>query len=242
MNIESTYKPWNQIALEISEGKIPSWKRNSKEVLSMLEHVSQEYAQVYLTECLRELTKQQILDYVKQCDAIGNPETIYFQELDTKCSTVCLRYLYHALCVLQKPIDLPIVELGGGYGGLAFAVDFVSKIKGYTIQEYVILDFPNVQKLQEYYLNQLSLSIPVKFLPDYNQPFYFISNYCLAEMGEENRQHYLRHLVLQFAKEGFLVWNSRNSYAALESQFHVQVHDEVPQTGPYNKFIRFQLL
>jgi hypothetical protein len=243
MNVENIYTRWNQAALDIAENKVESWKRNSKELLLMLEHVSQEYAQVYLTACFKELNQAQILEYVKMCDAIGNPQMIYFQELDTMCSPTSLRYLYHALCILQKPIDLPIVEVGGGYGGLAVAIDFVSKVKGFSnsIREYVIIDFPNVQKLQDYYLKQFSLSFPVSFYGQYTQPCYFISNYCLGEMGEENRQYYFTNLVLPYAQAGFLVWNSNQSYSALERKFNVQVQDEIPQTGPNNKFIRFQL-
>jgi hypothetical protein len=242
MNIDPVYANWNKVALDIIEGKIPSWKKDSKEICSMLEHVNQQYAQVYLTESLKELTIQQISDYVKMCDSVGNPYKIYFQEFDAQVSTTCLRYLYHALCVLKDKIEYPIVEIGGGYGGLALAIDFVSKIKNIQIDKYIIIDFPNIQKLQEYYLNHFSLSFPVSYESKVEEPCYIISNYCIAEMGEENRQYYFQNLIIPYGKQGFFVWNSNASINSLEHHFNVQVYDEIPKTGPNNKFIKFQKL
>lgn len=238
MNVDVIYTKWNRIALTIVDGRIKDWKRHP-EVCIMLEHVNEEFARVYLAESLKEFSADQIRQYATLCDSVGTPHKVFFQDLQMECSPTCLRYLYHALCILKLSGGLPIVEIGGGYGGLAFAVDFVGKIKDVQVPRYTILDLPNIQKLQEFYLKQLPMTIPVVYTSP-QEPSFLVSNYCLAEMGDKNRQRYIQDVVIPYAKRGFLIWNSRASYAALEPHFHVTVGEEIPKTGPFNKLLTFE--
>ena len=190
--MDDLYSAWNTKALEISQGKIPNWKSKCSEVYYMLEHVAGHDASEFAKQCLQEgLTHSQIQTYANLCDSVGSATVYHFPELKLTFSTTCIRYLYHATQILKMHAGLPIVEIGGGYGGLALAINFVAAIKNITVPVYIIIDLPNVQKLQEYYLNHFSLSFPVFFSTTYEVPCFLVSNYALAEMGENNRNNRL---------------------------------------------------
>jgi len=240
--MDDLYSAWNKKALEISQGKIPEWKSKCSEVYYMLEHVAGHDAVEFAKKCLEEgLTKTQIQVYANICDSVGNPHVHHFPELKLTFSTTCIRYLYHAIQILKMNPNLPIVEIGGGYGGLALAINYVSAIRNITVPVYIIIDLPNVQQLQEYYLNHFSLSFPVFFSSTYEVPCFLVSNYALAEMGQTNRDNYIRDFVFPYVQEGFLLWNSNSSYSFLDEKYVYTVEEESPKTGPDNKVIRFKL-
>lgn len=240
--MDQLYVAWNQKALEISQGSVPDWKSKCSEVYYMLEHVSGDDAKEFAKLCLAEgLTRQQIQAYATLCDSVASPHVYNFPEIGLTFSTTCIRYLYHATQIVKMKPNLPIVEIGGGYGGLAFAIGYVANLQNVTIPSYTILDLPNVQKLQEYYLKHFSLNFPVFFSSSYDEPCFLVSNYALAEMGEENRATYVRDVVLPHVQSGFLAWNSEAPYDFLHQKFACSVEEEKPKTGPHNKVIRFNL-
>ncbi len=239
--MDSLYSEWNKKALEISEGKIPEWKSKCSEVYYMLEHVAGHDAIQFAKQCLQEgLTHSQIQNYAKLCDSVGSPHVYYYPELNLSFSTTCIRYLYHATQIIKMKPNLPIVEIGGGYGGLALAINYVANLKNVSIPVYIIIDLPNVQKLQEYYLNHFSLNFPVFFSSTYEVPCFLVSNYALAEMGESNRNNYISDFIYPYVQAGFLAWNSASSYDFLNEKYEYTVEEEKPKTGPDNKIIRFK--
>lgn len=240
--MDQLYVAWNQKALEISQGLVPDWKSKCSEVYYMLEHVSGEDAKQFAMMCLSEgLTHKQIQDYATMCDSVASPHVYHFPEVELTFSTTCIRYLYHATQIVKLNPRIPIVEIGGGYGGLALAINYVAMLKNITIPSYTILDLPNVQKLQEYYLKQFSLNFPVFFSAEYDESCFLVSNYALAEMGEENRNRYVNELILPHVHGGFLAWNSDAPFDFLYQKFECTVEEEKPKTGPHNKVIRFNL-
>lgn len=240
--MDSLYASWNEKALEISRGNISNWKSSCSEVSHMLEHVAGEHAVQFAKKCLEEgLTLQEIQKYATLCDSVGAPTVYHFPQIKLTFSTTCIRYLYHAIQIIKTKTKLPIVEIGGGYGGLALAIDYVAKLKNVTIPAYIIIDLPNVQKLQEYYLNHFKLNFPVFFSSTYETPCFLVSNYALAEMGEENRNNYVNNFILPYVQQGFLLWNSLSSFEFLDKKFNYSVEEESPKTGPDNKVIKFNL-
>jgi hypothetical protein len=240
--MDSLYAAWSEKALEISQGKIKKWKSECSEVSHMLEHVAGGDAIQFAKKCFEEgLTIKQVQDYAILCDSVGSPDVYFFPEVNLSFSTTCIRYLYHATQIIKMNPKLPIVEIGGGYGGLALAINYVAKIKNVTVPAYIIIDLPNVQKLQEYYLNHFKLNFPVFFSTTYETSCFLVSNYALAEMGEENRTNYIKNFVLPYVQQGFLLWNSTASYEFLNEKFQYTVEEESPKTGPDNKVIKFSL-
>lgn len=240
--MDDLYSAWNQKALEIAQGKILNWKSKCSEVYYMLEHVSGDDAKQFAKQCLEEgLTHSQIQAYANMCDSVGTPNIYHFPDLKLTFSTTCIRYLYHATQIIKMKSNLPIVEIGGGYGGLALAIHYVASIKNVTIPVYIIIDLPNVQQLQEYYLKHFKLNFPVFFSTTYEVPCFLVSNYALAEMGENNRINYVNEFILPYVQQGFLAWNSCASYHFLDEKYEYTVEEEKPKTGPDNKIIRFKL-
>ena len=237
--MDNLYIEWNNKCLEISKDNIPHWKRCS-EVCHMLEHVAGSHTIEYIKKLLKEgISKETIQEYATLCDSVGDPYVYNFEGIRT--STTCIRYLYHANEIAKiNNTQLQIVEIGGGYGGLALAVNFISKLKNIKIPKYSILDLSNVQELQKYYLSKFKLSFQVEYPKMITTPFFLVSNYALSEMGEQYRNKYITDIILPNAQSGFLVWNSSASYEDSSNKFDCKCEKEDPQTGPDNSIIIFK--
>jgi hypothetical protein len=257
--MDSFYYSWNSTCERIANNKEISWKRDNV-VGGMLEHVHGDYANIYLDLIIEnKLSLNNIQKYTDMVDAIGEPGRDTYNRKIGKIisSTTCLRYLHQAMEII-KLIKLlkgdeknypSLVEIGGGYGGLAVAINYLLQLENSNIKlNYVIIDLPSVLKLQSYYTSQFSLTnISITFLNGENygkdlnlSNMYIISNYCLAEMGHENRANYVKNI---FGKTkqivgGYLQWNSGAPYDFL-NLFDCDIQDERPQTGPDNKTIIF---
>jgi len=226
----------------------------------MLEHVFVDSANVYLDLIIKHgISIENIQAYTNTVDTIGNAHRHSFIR-DNKTlvsSTTCLRYLYHALDILQvlenyfnKNIIPTIVEIGGGYGGLAFAINYILQLKNIPyVLNYIIVDLTNVQKLQAHYTSNFQLNkINLSFIDSEqygknisSSNIFIISNYCLAEMGEVNRQKYIEGIFTNSSiVGGYLQWNSDASFYFL-NRFKTEIKDEYPKTGPKNKSITFSV-
>lgn len=238
--MDSIYIPWTKTAEEIVQKNLKDWKR-LQEVQSMLEHVSVLFATTYIHLCIEEqkISIEKIRLYAFLCDCIGNPMQHNFKEYNLVCSPTCIRYLYHASLILNSYNNLPIVEIGGGYGGLALAIDFLAKDRQIQIPKYTIIDLPSIQKLQQYYLQEYTLGFPVMYEFQQEEHF-FISNYALAEMEEVNRKKYIQDIILPYAKKGFMAWNSSEDTSWLDHEYNFTKKQEFPKTGPFNTIIEFQ--
>ena len=237
-HMDSFYLPWNESAKEATLD--PNWKRNNN-IHHMLEHLPGEHAIVYIKLCKEEgLTDTQIQAYADMCDSVGNPDRNFYSEVNLTFSPTSMRYLYHATQILKANKELPIVELGAGYGGLALAINYVSTLWNKLVPVYIIIDLPGPKVLQNYYLNKFNIKFPVHWSDGTNLPAcFFVSNYALAEIGENDRAKYISY-VFNSVRSGFMVWNSGASFEFLSKKFNnVKVEDEYPQTGYVNKVIRF---
>lgn len=255
--MDSLYNSWFNACDRIVENHESSWKRDT-DVHYMLEHVPGEYANIYLDLLLKNgISIETIQEYTDMVDTIGNANRHPFIR-NTKTllsSTTCLRYLYHALDIIENlqncfniNIVPTIVEIGGGYGGLAVAINYILRLKNIPyVLNYIIIDLTNVQKLQAYYtsnfqLNQINLSFinSDQYGKNINSSnIFIISNYCLAEMGELNRKKYKEGIFTNTSIiGGYLQWNSGAPVDFLNS-FKTEIKDEYPMTGAENKTITF---
>jgi hypothetical protein len=255
--MDSLYNSWFNACNRIVENRETSWKRDT-DVYYMLEHVPGEYANVYLDLLLKNgMSIETIQEYTDTVDTIGNANRHPFirNNKTLLSSTTCLRYLYHAFDILEnlqecfnRNIVPTIVEVGGGYGGLAVAINYVLQLKNIPdVLNYIIVDLTNVQKLQAYYTSNFQLNkIHLSFVDSENygkninsSDIFIISNYCLAEMGESNRQKYKEGIFTNTSiVGGYLQWNSGASVDFL-NRFKTQIKDEYPMTGPENKTVTF---
>lgn len=217
----------------------------------MAEHVTHNLALYYLSHIWNEFQLQadDILAYSRANDALGNAVQYKFSD-DLQCSPSSLRYIYHALVILNhiKKLGLQnvrIVEVGCAYGGLCLAINEYSKRMNISISEYTLIDLDEATLLQKKYLSYYKLSYPCKFYSSSNygkelqgNDLFFISNYCFSEIDSTHQKGYLEHLVPK-CSHGFLIWNNIPYY---DIGKQVTIEDERPQTdreSGKNKFIFF---
>lgn len=175
------------------------------------------------------------------------------------------RYLYHALLILRHAESLGlkqyhIVEVGGGYGGLAYFINrFVNRFASWP-SSHTVIDLPEVAALQAKYAAALDFplhtvngldaeAIDTALLPDDGPPRYFVSIYAFSEFDAETRAWYEERVARRCA-HGFLVWNF---YQPLEGVAEkrlggplypfvdapLETEPERPNTGPGNLMVRF---
>ncbi len=113
----------------------------------------------------------------------------------------------------EMPDGLSIVEIGGGYGGQAWAL---SKFCCYS--NYDIIDLPEVNALQLKYLRKLGIEDVFVWNSDNyksNQRYhivgawhFFISNYALSEVQEPLQTEYVKNIALN-CEHGYITSNGK---------------------------------
>ncbi len=186
-----------------------------------------------------------ISDFCKKNDSIGNPQKI--QHSFGSCSVNSIKYIYHANLILDhfKSLSLSnirVVEIGGGYGGLALALEYFSQNYNLSITEYNIIDLDEAIKLQELYLKiQLGDISKYRFhnaanygelIPAGN--LYLIGIYSIGEFLKEIQDEYINKLFPK-VDHGFIIWNEKPKHIP-----KLLIREpERPLTGPFNHFIYF---
>jgi hypothetical protein len=227
-----------------------SYFRSDERYTGILEHVSYKQGYDYL-QCLLKNTKLTFEDVSEFCslnDKVGGPKIFSYPRV--RAAPTSLRYLYHAHLALTHFItfnkQMDFVEIGGGYGGLALAVDYLAKKYGIleSVKSYTVIDLTAPIKLQQEVLKQNTLSIPVKFIDaaTHGQDIsttnmFLISNYAFSYFSEPIRKKYEVSLFPK-VKHGFMAWNFIKTY---NFGFELRVENEVPLTGPAetNRYVYF---
>lgn len=216
----------------------------------MLEHVNETQGQEYLN-CiltLTSITKDEIEKFCVLNDSIGNPNKVKYADFIT-VSPSSLRYIYHAHLILthMKSIDqlnVDVIELGGGYGGLCLSIHHFAPKYGIHIKSYTICDLSNIIRLQKIYLNRVNPALNIEFVDASTfgknierKNMFLVSNYCFSEISKENRDSY-QQILFPKITHGFMAWNSIPVY---DFGFPAKVEDEIPNTGwgGPNKYVYF---
>jgi hypothetical protein len=235
INYDTYHQYVKSIANDLSNFKIhPGYT-------DVLEHVSFQQGQEYLKYISKfNLTDEQIYDFCKKNDSLGNP--IKYHYPFGYVSPSSLRYILHSLLILEHIKNLninniKIVEVGGGYGGLCLAINHFSKLYNITF-DYTIIDLEYVSKLQSNYLAQHFVS--VKCIEPYGESlegeYFLISNYCFSEIDKDSQNKYIS-LLFPKVKHGFIIWNMMED--PYYFGFKCDILEEYPQTGIKNKYVYF---
>jgi len=189
--------------------------KRDRQFMETLEHVGQRVGGLYhdLVRTEFNVDPSDYHDIIDLNDSIGNP--VKYVCGRKAMSPTNLRYLYHALLIKRKCDKwftnkrIRLLEIGGGYGGLCL---FIKRIfKDYDI-EYTIIDLPESGVLQTRYLSavgQSSTRIVSCFDLDSLSSERFdlvVSNYCMSEISEDNKNQYFETLIRNCDKK-FFVWN-----------------------------------
>jgi hypothetical protein len=223
----------------------------------VLEHVNPKQGIEYLKLIESEfpaITYNDIRAFVNVNDKFGGATKSIFTTRSNKmlyCSPSNLRYIYHALIILNAFKESgcrKIVEMGCGYAGLFLAVNMFREKMGVekgAIEGYNLVDLPEVCSLIDNYLelNKEFVSIPYSTwestafgadIPD--KDMFFISNYCFSELEPDIRDKYVSSLLPK-ASHGFMVFQTcfgvpLNAFEGLINKTILKREPERPQTAP----------
>lgn len=182
----------------------------------ILEHVSPQFGQQYATALQPKLSENCIRTFCNLNDQWGSP--VKAQCGPYHCSPTSLRYLLHAYLILDHIKQLgiqtcPIVELGGGYGGLCLALYHLQELFGISISKYTIIDLPAPTGLQRLYLSQFNIPVETQLAETYGNTIvpdpnlFLIANYSFSELEASHRDQYSIQLLPKIA-HGFMAWNA----------------------------------
>ena len=233
----------------------------------ILEHVSYELGTKYLNLIQTEfphINPETICDFLALNDKYGSPKMYSYLlgDININCSPTSLRYIYHALMILnhyKNSLCENIVEVGCGYGGLCLAINFFSNLLEIKIKDYNLIDLPEPCKLIKGYLDlhkdQLHTTIKVHTADTYGENIdsnnlFFISNYCYTEIDKEHNRSYSTKLLPK-TKSGFITWQNGGNKGIypvekckeITGKYIINIIEEKPQTdagyGIYKNFFVF---
>lgn len=251
------YMEFKKTCCKIVSGSLENWKKNDS-VVSMLEHESFHNASIYLSELEDHLDLNFIKNLAKTNDLVGGASLCSFHTKkgsEILASTSSIRYVKHAfeiLTLLSKKISsgssVTIVEVGGGYGGLALTLAKMSSHFGIQIDNHIIYDLDEVTMLQKYYLEHHKTVINNVIWADWktfgkdiasflkqDSHVVLVSNYCMSEIDADYRKNYLQNL-LPHVQSVYMRWNL-SSHFDLPHNF--RIHPEIPDTGAGNTIVTF---
>ena len=210
------YVRWDNYAAFIADKALQSWKTHPH-VSYMLEHEWDSAAKIYIDYLLPFLTVEQIQNMASVNDTYGVAEVKNISDITTSSSSI--RYIRHAydICdhIRSKSLqDVSLIEIGGGYGGLALTTFQMADILGIRIKKYSIFDLPGASKLQKYYLSLHGMESKVEWgdpntygaTCDPSETNVLVSCYSLSEIADKYRAQYLETLLPRI-KAAFFVWN-----------------------------------
>lgn len=239
------YEKWKLICRKIVTENIENWK-TLPQVTEILEHLSYEYALIYLQNLLKEddVDMNLIETVCYENDKFGGTKCQV--QLNTrKVSTSSIRYFRHAydICKLIKSKQLynvGIIEIGAGYGGLCVILNTLCKHFEIKITDYTIYDLPEIQTLQKHYLKNHLINVSFNSAFTFGEDFdseqsnnILVSNYCLSEINDYFKILYLKNL-LPVVKGAYLAWNWGDKTGLPNERKEIP---EVPDTGTGNTII-----
>lgn len=199
--------------IEDMDFKLKGWM--TKTVVNAVGWQSKQYYS--LLEKHYNFDLQNNIDYLKilcnKDDNIGKPPKENHKMLGNICGNN-IQYIYESFQIIEhfKKLnlnDINIIEIGGGYGGLAFYLINICKKFNINIKSYTIFDIPESNMLQTKYFNEVKIKAKSTHLDDnyniYNNSF-LISNYCFGEI-EENYQKKYNDKIFEYVSHGFICWN-----------------------------------
>ncbi len=168
--MDINYNDYTNFIKTVVESNDLSFFKSHPAYVNILEHVNESQGREYLhaIQSKTSISDALLQSYCILNDARGNPKKVKYGNLETSPSS--LRYAWHAHLILTycKTLAKPayhLVEIGGGYGGLCYALYYFSEMMyKVPIQSYTIIDLPEPLQLQALYLENVPLSYPVNYV------------------------------------------------------------------------------
>ena len=198
------YGAYRQVLADEATRPVAQWTFKSNTAYrQILEHVTQAQAEQYIAVMQRDfpdqwrMCRRSLLDAALANDSVGKPERAQFDSLGITCSPTNFRYMWQALAVVRHirnlwlPVDL--VEIGGGYGGLALYLQWLFP---HVFASHTIVDLPEAGAIQRSYA--ADFNFPIRTVDGTDQAAVeaevtessLFSAYGFSELDEESRAFY----------------------------------------------------
>ncbi len=234
---------WYRQSIRVALKQKPEeWTFKSDEgYRQVLEHVSKDQGTAFLNwsqAAQPDLDWDLVVRIATLNDSLGKPIQFDYPGLGT-FSPSNWRYLCHALKVWQHidSLGLPevdIVELGGGYGGLALFVRGLSELFATNIDEYMIVDLREASILQNQFARAVGVPLiavdglyPKFVMEEDTDRQFLVSAYAFSEFDQDTRDWYVERLI-RYCEHGLIVWNCPEP---------IRDHFERELGGPVYQFI-----
>ena len=245
----SNYDEYRQVLREACEQSPEEWSfKSDMRYMRVLECVTQNQGIRFIEQIQLEYPKhwatilEMLPDLVNTNDRYGKPAGQFFHLLGFSCSPSNFRYLSQALrlwtyatsCVLKA---MHVVELGGGYGGLAFYVYRLAHLFPVRLDRYTMIDLPESAEIAARISSMLDVPLHAvdgldeqaieRALEASDAPRMFFSAYAFSEFDGDTRGWY-EHRVARKCSHGIVLWNFLNREVDLA---------EKPLGGPVYQFV-----
>jgi putative sugar O-methyltransferase len=200
-----------------------NFKKNSS-YKQILEHVSYSEGFTFLSESKKQEFLLKNIEEFRENDSLGNAD-LYNYEKYGILSPSTARYIKNSMDIHDKFSGnmSKIVEIGGGYGGLAKTLSVI-----YSIDEYIIIDIPQVNMLIEKYLKKFEKT-KKKFkaygcmdYPEIKNIDLTISNYALSELNLEGQIEYCEKIIENsnnfYIIYNFIIPNAHENYEIIKEK------------------------
>jgi hypothetical protein len=228
--------------------------KSNPNYVGVLEHVSTKEGKEYLEKIATlyksffTSKKDFLIDLCYKNDTFGKTVKYHYDDFAV-CSPTNLRYIYQSLLIFdyiksEMLNNMNIIEIGGGYGGLAFFMKRMAPLFGVKITSYTIFDLPDACELQKRYLLEHGMDVQIGNLNDMNsmtlsKNSFLISNYAFSEIEMDLQNRYTTEVLNPYTSHGFLAWNMIPVYEFVKDKI-ISFQREVPLTGRYNYFVTYR--
>lgn len=234
--IPSSIYGWYRQAIRVAIQQRPEdWTFKSDEgYRQVLEHVSEEQGKAFLDWVATtepNLDWDLVVRLATLNDSFGKPIQAEFPGLGT-FSPSNWRYLCHALKAWRHINSLgldefDIIELGGGYGGLALFVRGLAHGRDVRLGNYTMVDLPEAAELQGQFAAACGIRAHVANGLDSDSLIWalgdgargptkvVVSAYAFSEFDQETRDWYVDGLI-RHCEHGLIVWNCPEPLTSFE--------------------------
>jgi putative sugar O-methyltransferase len=186
--------------------------KSSRLYQTILEHVPYDLGYLYLQNIKQNNPSliSSIDKFIEINEKIGNSNKNKFSidGSDFVCSPTTIRYIkvLSDLITLFGSLDgMKIVEIGGGYGGLATIIN-----THFNLKDYCNIDLEWPAKLSKLYTSSLNVQ-PFRIrecdnIDDFENIDLVISNYAFSECNLQTREEYIKK-ILSKSKRGYITHN-----------------------------------
>ena len=226
----SNYASYRECLKEAAAQEPEAWTfKSDPRYQVVLEHVTQEQGEQFIRQVQTEYPDlwpavfERLPDIVAENDRYGAPSAAPCS-LGFTCSPTNLRYVSQALRLWTHAYEvgmtrMHVVEIGGGYGGLALYVHrLASLFPTVNLDWYTIVDLPEAVAVQDVMLG--ALGVPAMTvdgldevalawcLEESKAPKFLFSAYAFSEFDADTRAWYEQR-VARRCVHGVVIWNFR---------------------------------